>query len=383
MKKSNPIFSSIALLAGLSACSSNDMPVQHSDQYDNITFTVETQKVATRANEYENYNPKQHPMQMGVFGYQANSQASDHTLLGDFDNQQVTFDKTQSTWEYDPPKKWEDYQEARFFDFLAYMPYSDNTANPEKQASITIQTDAAKNTETYTLSIPYNPTTASASPFLFDSKSAPIICALPEHREVKEEDGNKKSFDHTIRFKFDQTLIGYKLLFKLDPQMGVIRQFHIKNIQITGKIPTSCTITRNFIYNKTTQKWTAEEIQWRDTTLQTFTNANPVIIPFKESSLVVTSTDFSQWGGTFYTIPYAAFEPTIQVTYDVEMKAQDDSTIVTRKDITSSIILNKSNFGSFNSSATATIYSIRILIQPRYLYVLTDQDAYTGHLLID
>ena len=381
MKKSNPIFSNIALLAGLSACSSNDMPVQHSDQYDNITFTVETQKVATRANDYEEYNPEQHPLQMGVFGYQANSQTSDHTLLNDFNNQQVTFDKSQKTWEYGEPKKWEDYKETRFFDFLAYMPYHENTGNP---ANITIQTDAAKNTETYTLSVPYNPTTyASTSPFLFDSKSAPIICAQPEHREVKGEDGTKKSFDHTIRFKFDQTLTGYKLLFKLDPQMGVIRQFHIKNVQITGKIPTSCTITRNFIYNKTTQKWTAEEIQWRDTTLQTFTNANPVIIPFKESSLVVPSTDFAQWGGTFYTIPYAAFEPTIQVTYDVEMKAQDDSTIVTRKDITSSIILNKSNFGSFNSSATATIYPIRILIQPRYLYVLTDQDAYTGHLLID
>lgn len=384
MKKSNPIFSSIALLAGLSACSSNDMPVQHSDQYDNITFTVETQKVATRANEYENYNPEQHPLQMGVFGYQANSQTSDHTLLGDFNNQLVTYDKSQGTWEYGTPKKWEDYKNARFFDFLAYMPYSDNTANPEKPASVTIQSDAAKQTETYTLSIPYDPTTyTTASPFLFDSKSAPIICAQPEHREVKGEDGTKKSFDHTIRFKFDQTLTGYKLLFKLDPQMGVIRQFHIKNVQITGKIPTSCTITRNFIYNKTTQKWTAEEIQWRDTTLQTFTNANPVIIPFKESSLVVPSTDFAQWGGTFYTIPYAAFEPTIQVTYDVEMKAQDDSTIVTRKDITSSIVLNESNFGKFNSSATATIYPIRILIQPRYLYVLTDQDAYTGHLLID
>lgn len=384
MKKSNPIFSSIALLAGLSACSSNDMPVQHSDQYDNITFTVETQKVATRANAYEKYDPDQHPLQMGVFGYQANSPASDHTLLDDFDNRKVTFNQDQSSWEYGTPKKWEEYQEARFFDFLAYMPYSDNTANTEKQASVTIQSDAAKQTETYTLSVPYNPTTyTSASPFLFDSKSAPIICALPEHREVKEENGNKKSFDHTIRFKFDQTLTGYKLLFKLDPQMGVIRQFHIKNVQITGKIPTSCTITRNFIYNKTTQKWIAEEIQWRDTTLQTFTNANPVIIPFKESSLVVTSTDFSQWGGTFYTIPYAAFEPTIQVTYDVEMKAQDGTTIVTRKDVTSSIVLNESNFGKFNSSATATIYPIRILIQPRYLYVLTDQDAYTGHLLID
>lgn len=390
MKKSNSIISSIALLAGLSACSSNDMPVQHSDQYDNITFTVETQKVATRTNSYEKYDSKIHPEQMGVFGYQTASQQSGQTIPNVFDNQKVTFDKTQSTWEYGTPKKWEDYQEARFFDFLAYMPYRENTANTEeKQASITIQSDAANQTETYTLSVPYTPTTyaststtSSASPFVFDSKSAPIICALPEHREVKAEDGTSKSFDHTIRFKFDQTLTGYKLLFKLDPKMGAIRQFHIKKVQITGeKIPTSCTITRNFTYDKNTQVWSAGEIKWTDITLQTFTNDNPVIIPFKET--VVTSTDYAQWGRTFYTIPYAAFEPTIQVTYDVEMKAQDGTTIVTRKDVTSSIILNKSNFGSFNSSATATIYPIRILIQPRYLYVLTDQDAYTGHLLID
>lgn len=389
MKNSNSIISSIALLAGLSACSSNDMPVQHSDQYDNITFTVETQKVATRANEYVTYDPNLHPEQMGVFGYQAETQTSAHTLLNDFNNQQVTYDKTQGTWGYGTPKKWEDYQEARFFDFLAYMPYRENSQNTENSASITIKTDADQNTETYTLSVPYTPTTyaststtSSASPFVFDSKSAPIICALPEHREVKAEDGTKKSFDHTIRFKFDQTLTGYKLLFKLDPQMGAIRQFHIKKVQITGeKIPTSCTITRNFTYDKTTQVWTAGGIQWTGITLQTFTNDNPVIIPFKET--VVTSTDYAQWGGTFYTIPYATFEPTIQVTYDVEMKTQDGTTIVTRKDVTSSIILNKSNFGSFNSSATATIYPIRILIQPRYLYVLTDQDAYTGHLLID
>lgn len=390
MKKSNSIISSIVLLAGLSACSSNDMPVQHSDQYDNITFTVEPQKVATRANEYVTYDPNLHPEQMGVFGYQAETQTSAHNLLNDFNNQQVTYDKTQGTWEYGTPKKWEEYKNARFFDFLAYMPYRENTQNTENPASITIKTNADQNTETYTLSVPYTPTTyaststtSSASPFVFDSKSAPIICALPEHREVKAEDGTKKSFDHTIRFKFDQTLTGYKLLFKLDPQMGAIRQFHIQKVQITGEIPTSCTIIRNFTYNKNTQVWTAGGIQWTGITLQTFTNDNPVIIPFKESSLVVTSTDYAQWGGTFYTIPYATFEPTIQVTYDVEMKTQDGTTIVTRKDVTSSIILNKSNFGSFNSSATATIYPIRILIQPRYLYVLTDQDAYTGHLLID
>lgn len=387
MKKSNSIISSIVLLAGLTACSSNDMPVQHSDQYDNITFTVETQKVATRANEYVKYDSNIHPDSMGVFGYQAASLQSGQTMPQVFDNQKVTFDKTQSTWEYGTPKKWEEYPNARFFDFLAYMPYHENTENP---ASITIQSDAAKNTETYTLSVPYNPstsastsTTASTSPFLFDSKNAPIICALPEHREVKDADGTKKNFDHTIRFKFDQTLIGYKLLFKLDTKMGAIRQFHIKKVQITGEIPTSGTITRNFTYDKTKQEWTPGEIHWKDTTLQKFTNDKPVVIPYKESSLVVTSTDYAQWGATFYTIPYAAFKPTIQVTYDVEMKAQDGKTIVTRKDVTSSIILNYSNFGSFNSSATATIYPIRILIQPRYLYVLTDQDAYTGHLLID
>lgn len=384
MKKSNSIISSILLLAGLTACNSNDMPVQHSDQYDNITFTVETQKVATRTNSYVKYDSNIHPEQMGVFGYQAASQQSGQAMPNVFDNQKVTFDKTQSTWEYGEPKKWEDYKDARFFDFLAYMPYQVNTANAEKQASITIQSDAAKNTETYTLSVPYNPTTyATASPFVFDSKNAPIICALPEHREVKDADGNKKSFNHTVQFKFDQTLIGYKLLFKLDPKMGAIRQFHIKKVQIIGEIPTSGTITRNFTYDKNTQEWTAEGIQWTGITLQEFTNDNPVVIPYKESSLVVTSTDYAQWGGTFYTIPNKAFEPTIQVTYDVKMKAQDGTTPVTRKDVTSSIILNNSNFNSFNSSATATIYPIRILIQPRYLYVLTDQDAYTGHLLID
>ena len=379
MKKSNSIISSIALLAGLTACSSNDMPVQHSDQYDNITFTVETQKVATRANEYVKYDSNIHPDSMGVFGYQAASLQSGQTMPQVFDNQKVTFDKAQSTWEYGTPKKWEEYPNARFFDFLAYMPYHKNTENP---ASITIQTDAAKNTVTYTLSVPYNPSTyATASPFLFDSKSAPIICALPEHREVKDADGTKKSFDHTVRFKFDQTLIGYKLLFKLDTKMGAIRQFHIKKVQITGEIPTSGTITRNFTYDKTKQEWTPGDIQWKD--IQTTPKDNPVDIPYKESSLVVTSTDYAQWGGTFYTIPNKAFEPTIQVTYDVEMKAQDGTTPVTRKDVTSSIILNNSNFNSFNSSATATIYPIRILILPRYLYVLTDQDAYTGHLLID
>lgn len=79
MKKLKYILSQFAILASLSACDSSNMPVQHSDQYDEITFTVETQKVEnqkaksqnaeTRANEYEKYDPTLHPEQMGVWGY--------------------------------------------------------------------------------------------------------------------------------------------------------------------------------------------------------------------------------------------------------------------------------------------------------------------------
>ena len=61
---------------------------------------------------------------------------------------------------------------------------------------------------------------------------------------------------------------------------------------------------------------------------------------------------------------------------------ENQKEVITRKDVTSNIILNKNNFPSLTTGTTAMINPIRILIQPHYLYVLADQDAYTGHLLI-
>lgn len=81
--------------------------------------------------------------------------------------------------------------------------------------------------------------------------------------------------------------------------------------------------------------------------------------------------------------PLATFQPSINVTYDVKMTTQDGKKTITRENVTSSILLNKDNFSNINTGSTATINSIRILIQPRYLYVMSDQDAYTGYLLID
>lgn len=57
-------------LAILSACDASDMPIQHADSYDYITFAVQSQKILTRTNPYEAYDPQRHPATMGVFGYQ-------------------------------------------------------------------------------------------------------------------------------------------------------------------------------------------------------------------------------------------------------------------------------------------------------------------------
>lgn len=398
MKKLKYILSQFAILASLSACDSSNMSVQHSDQYDEITFTVETQKVEnqkaksqnaeTRANQYEKYDPTLHPGQMGVWGYHYVTKQLGDAGTSIFNNLLVSYDSSQNAWGYSDPKKWEDFTDARHFDFFAYMPYQEGTGS-----SIAISTDADSNTDTYTLSVPYAPSTSSSnSPFLIDAKNAPIICALPEHRTVKSDQDEKLSFEHTVKFKFDQTLIGYKLLFKLDPTMGAIRQFHIKSVNITGEIPISGTITRAFTYSTNTKKWTAGKIIWKDIATRTYTKDAPVSIPYQNTSssenqsspsLEISSTEYQSWGDIFYTIPLATFQPSINVTYDVKMTTQDGKTLITRENVTSSILLNKDNFSNINTGSTATINSIRILIQPRYLYVMSDQDAYTGYLLID
>lgn len=391
MKKLAYILSSIPLLTSLSACESTDLPIQHADGYEYINFTVETQKAesranadspasnSTRTNGYENYDPTQHPKEMGVFGYHDDAATSSNFI---FSNTKVSYDDTKTTWGYENPKKWSEYPNAKTFDFFAYMPLNN-------EAKVTTESNASS----CTLSIPFT-MPDETSPFLYDTQKAPIICAKGEHRLVKDADGNAKKFSPTINFQFDQTLTGYNLRFKLDPTMGAIRQFSVKKVSITGEILTDGTLSRVYTYDATNQIWTGGNIQWNDATRKTFDSESPIQLIHTSTDaassntavsapLTITSKDYAQWGKTFYTIPDENFKPTISVTYDVELVKEDGSTIVTRQGVTSSIILNKDNFSSFMTDKPATINNIRILIQPRYLYVLTDQDAYTGYLLVE
>ena len=172
--------------------------------------------------------------------------------------------------------------------------------------------------------------------------------------------------------------------------MNAIRHFRIHSVLLSGTLATSCTIARSYTWNNSTNSWTASAIKWNDVNRATFVDTP---IPYKgynseayddsTKTAIVTSAGYTQWGANFYTIPDTDFQPVITVNYDVELIAKDGTTVVTRKDVTSNIVLNKGNFSSLATGKTAMINPIRILIQPRYLYVLADQDAYTGHLLID
>ena len=414
----------IFLLAILTACESNDMPIQHADNYAYISFSAKTEKPLTRTNPYEAYDAAKHPATMGVFGYY--SRTSHPNLDGAnsiYSNESVSYNSTTENWTATSRKRWNDYLgKATSFHFFAYMPKVDGAKVIEEKSDAPSSTSTSR---TFTLSFPFAMSTSAEetssentssnhtpSPVIFDIKKAPIICAQPQSREGKDAQNTEYTFDRVVKFQFDQTLTGYRLLFKLDTKMGAVRQFRIKGVTLSGNLATSGTVSRSYTWDETKKLWTQCAIEWKegDLTYTTFEESTaaggntvtaPFEIPYKDNKDDTNTTssafenetksilldnsinDYTQWGPAFYTIPDKNFTPTIKVTYDVVFKDENKQEVITRKDVTSAIVLNEKNFKSLKQGVTAMIYPIRILIQPRYLYVLADEDAYTGHLLID
>lgn len=404
----------IILLAILTACESNDMPIQHADNYAYISFSAKTEKTLTRTNPYETYDAAKHPATMGVFGYY--SSTSHPNLDGAnsiYSNESVSYNSTTENWTATNRKRWNEYLgKATSFHFFAYMPKVDGAKIEEKSDA----TSSTSTSRTFTLSFPFAMSTSAEetlsentssnhtpSPVIFDIKKAPIICAKPQSKEGMDAQKTEYLFDRVVKFQFDQTLTGYRLLFKLDTKMGAVRQFRIKRVTLSGKLATSGTVSRSYTWDEAKKLWTQGAIEWKEGNINytPYTATAPFEIPYKENtdntltafenetkSILLDNSikDYTQWGPAFYTIPDKNFTPTIKVTYDVVFKDEKQQEVITRKDVTSAIELNEKNFESLKNQkqgVTAMIYPIRILIQPRYLYVLADEDAYTGHLLID
>lgn len=385
-----PLF---AFLASLTACESNDLPIQHADSYRYITFAARTQKMTTRADDrYESYDPVQrmHPLNMGVFGYYnfaTHSFETTGTETGGknhaiFDNIQVVYNTLTKTWSTKEEKRWDAYPDSNF-DFFGYMPHSTEATLSKPSAT----------ESTYLLTIPFsmpevngNPSPILAQKYL---GQASIICAKPEHKGSIAAGGSDATFGRVVTFLFDQTLTGYNLNFQLDQKMNAIRHFRIKGVKIYGKgLATGGNVSRSYTWSN--NEWTAKAIQWSNLKKVNITEENAIKLaknsetpftPEYKEYMDIDDSKYHRWGTTFYAIADASFVPTIAVTYDVILKDEKGET-VTRKDVTSTIILGNKYFETLNPAQTAAIYNINILIQPRYLYVLADQDAYTGHLLI-
>ena len=405
----------IILLAILTACESNDMPIQHADNYAYISFSAKTEKTLTRTNPYEAYDAAKHPATMGVFGYQSSTSHPklnvDNTI---YSNESVSYNSTTENWTATNRKRWNEYLgKAISFHFFAYMPKVDGAKVISTSRTFTLSFPFAMSTSAEETSSENTSSNHTLSPVIFDIKKAPIICALPQSREGMDAQKTEYIFERVVNFKFDQTLTGYRLLFKLDTKMGAVRQFRIKRVTLSGKLATKGIVSRSYIWDETKKEWTQGAIEWKedDLTYTTFEESTaaggntvtaPFEIPYKDNKDDTNTTssafenttksilldnsikDYTQWGPAFYTIPDKKFTPTIKVTYDVVFKDEKQQQVITREGVTSAIELNEKNFASLkNQGVTAMIYPIRILIQPRYLYVLADEDAYTGHLLID
>lgn len=384
--------SPLLLVLAILSCQSDDIPVQHPDGYDIITFSVKAEVPKTRTNDYISYDASIHPSTMGVFGY-TDLQKATLTETGAISSEESNPSKTifnnnheikysSNQWNCNPKVQWKDYESANYFDFFGYMPQVRNAKLTKSGSSVT-------------LAVPFNPSnvTAGGTPpsstdnaIITDTKKAPIICALPDH---KGKTTSGASFERVVVLKFDQTLTGYEFFFQLDGNMNKIRHFKINSVSLLGKIPLAGTVTRTYTWNSTS--WTEGAVTWKDIIYGDYTSSSPLTISNTSGAVTLNSSNnttapedgYYQWGSTLYMIPDATFTPEISVNYDVVFTDENGTEVITRQNITSSVLLNKVNFNNLVNGKPGVINPIRILIQPRYLYVIADEDAYTGRLLIE
>lgn len=366
----------LAALAMLTACGSDIEYTEPDNKTDQIQFSVASidapatgmAKVVSRAEHaHEAWSDAKHANTLGVFGYYDGSLSN---VI--FENQRVT--RSASKWVYEPAKYWPEYSAATSFDFFGYMV---ENASTMPEASVT--KDGSKYTLTFEASI--------EKPVLTSPDNTPLICHTPHHTTV---------VGMPIPFQMDQTLTGYDIQFQLGAKMSKLRYFVIKSVKVYGdNLPVGGKVSRT--YTLTGDTWTAENVTWSDVTTTPVSAADAVAVAAdwatsasqaKRTISAVNNTTWVKWGdsdlgeGAFYAIPHTDFQPTIEVTYDVytDADANGEGGTLSRKDVKSTIILNKANFDAL-ASTTGEIQHINIKIVPDYLYVLSDDDQVTGFLI--
>ena len=355
----------------LFSCSNEDFLTTPSDESREVSFSIGTdmQLQGKASSVYRAWDEDRDPTTIGVHAIYNQLLESKAKF---FDNERVY--RNEGKWKYDNLKYWSDYTWCTSFDFFGYMPYV---------AGGVLTTSA----NTFTLSYPYSLPTDSAMTSRVDN--VPLICKVPVHKETTGS---------TISYQMDQTLAGFTLYFvmaevPLGDKMAAIRDFVIKEVRIKGAaetLPVSGIVSRTYTWSA--GAWSAGTPTW--TAVTTNENAINCKVPFVDhdgaganyaSDGVTDSLRIgysnqarSQWGNSFYAIPSSvtAFNPTIEITYDVEVADIDKpgTFTKTRRNLTASIELNTTNFETYSAGQPDVLNPIIITIAPEYLYVLADAD---------
>ncbi len=365
----------------LTACGSDLEYTEPDNKTNEIQFSVASidaptsaskAKVASRAGEHTHitWDDAKHANTLGVFGY------GDGILSNEvFNNQMVTY--SASKWVYEPAKYWPEFSQYSSFDFFGYM-----VENASAMPTASVTKDAGK----YTLSFAAN----LEKPILTSPDNTPLICHAPYHATV---------VGMPIPFQMDQTLTGYDIQFQLGEKMGKLRYFVIKSVKVYGEnLPVGGTVSRTYTLTDGSWSTTQAPVTWTTVTKATVSAVDAVAVAAdwvtsasqaKRTISAVNNTTWVKWGGSdlgegaFYIIPHASSIPTIEVTYDVytDADANGEGGTLSRKDVKSTIVLNKANFASLALGTTGEIQHINIKIVPDYLYVLSDDDQVTGFLI--
>lgn len=381
MKKSYNIYLLLILTALFTACQSDeDLPVQYPDGYNEIRFSINTaNEISSRASSgYRTWDSAKDPATMGIYGFYSLN-ATNFSSCRIFDN--ISFshsDGGSNIWQVtnDADKKyWSDYTSFSSFDFVGYMPH--------QATNVAITNPSANN---YTLSF----SVADKAAVITDTRELPLISRVPVHTDVTGGTIND--------MEFDQTYTGFKLQFKLGEKMDGVRDFIIKSVKVKGAasmFSTGGKISRTYSWGSA---WSANAITWSDKTAASadvdfsvpYVNSDVTGYDNTYQTLLLNSTSYLQWGADFYVIPSTAvaFTPTIEVVYDVTTNPTEGS-VVTRKDVTSTIVLNSTNFKDYKDGVDGKpvhqpgkVHPVQILIVPSYLYVLADADQHAGVIVV-
>lgn len=351
----NKIIAGIVAATALAACSNDNLDnyVTCPDEDAMILFSANTELPETRAS-YRGWDKDTDPTTMGVFGWHSTSLGSEPTEANRmFNNRQNSY--TESKWSYSNPLFWADYTQYNNFLFFAYMPYMDGTTLSYANNACTLTT----------------PTVTLADSKPITSNETALICHEPRTDVAPGE--------NPIAFQMDQTLAAYSLSFTLGNKMDQVRDFKITSVKLytegEKKLAYKGTISRTYTTSGPGEiTWTVGDAD-KTQIAQGSAIAVPKTAPAGDFKIVGTKT----WCEAFYAIPGVEFNPTIEITYDVQFTPEDGGgDVVTRQNVTSKIQLNSTNFPALVNTLAGKKYPIEINIVPKYLYVLADNDQLFG-----